>query len=384
VADAVGRVVLGRRALAGLETSLAGPCHFRRYWRDVVDGGPQRLASNLDVAAGLVVTQNGAWPLTVSSRAVGNAYACSLHTHYVEYPRAEARQLRSRLERALATGAFAALDPLLRAAGIDRHVQWSSWLLSTNLHPRGVCEAVGPVTRILAERFPDHAIALRCVDPRTHPHLTDALRDEGYALVAARQIWYFDGAQASFAHRSDVKRDSKLLAAMQEYTCCDVGELSTDDLERMTQLYRSVYLDRHTHFNTAYGEQFLRLGVSAGWLRAKALRHSSGRIDGVFARFDGECSVSVPFIGYDTRLPVDLGLYRALFAALLRDVAAEGALLNYSSGAGDFKRRRGGEMTVEYNAIYARHLSHGRRAALLGLCRVIDSAAGKLFATRVL
>lgn len=376
--------MLGRRASPHARGALAGPAHFRTYWRDVVDGGPQRLASNFDVEAGVALAGSRAWPLTVSNQAIGNAYPCSFHTHYVEYPRAEARQLASRIESALALGAFAALDLLLRAAGIDRHVQWSSWLLSTHLHPTGICEAVAPVTRLLVDRFPDHAIAVRCVDPRTDGRLVEALRDEGYVLVPARQVWYFDGARAEFRERSDVRKDSRLLDGLRDYAYCDLDQLAASDLARATELYRSLYLERHTHFNPAYGEDFLRLGVPGRWLRAKVLRHRSGRIDGVMARFDGDRTASVPFIGYDARLPQELGLYRALFAALLRDVATEGALLNYSSGAGEFKRRRGGEMSVEYNAFYARHLPLVRRETLHGVCRAINAAAMRLFAQRVL
>lgn len=47
----------------------------------------------------------------------------------------------------------------------------------------------------------------------------------------------------------------------------------------------------------------------------------------------------------------------------------EKILLNYSSGAGEFKRRKGGEPCLEWNALYTRHLPAGRRMtySILGL-----------------
>ena len=59
-----------------------------------------------------------------------------------------------------------------------------------------------------------------------------------------------------------------------------------------------------------------------------------------------------------------------LVAMLLKRVAEEGTLLNYSSGAGDFKRRRGGEGCLEFNALYTGHLPFSRRLtfSLLGRC----------------
>jgi hypothetical protein len=85
---------------------------------------------------------------------------------------------------------------------------------------------------------------------------------------------------------------------------------------------------------------------------------------GVFGFFTlGGCVTTVPFIGYDTTLPAETGLYRRLFTGIHREVDHRRQLLNYSSGAGEFKRRRGGMATVEYNAIYDRHLSARRRMA---------------------
>ncbi|MFM8879783.1 MAG: GNAT family N-acetyltransferase, partial [Verrucomicrobiota bacterium] len=50
-------------------------------------------------------------------------------------------------------------------------------------------------------------------------------------------------------------------------------------------------------------------------------------------------------------------------------------LLNYSSGAGDFKRRRGSIPTVEYNAVYDRHLPGNRRMAFRTAAALLNHIA---------
>ena len=94
------------------------------------------------------------------------------------------------------------------------------------------------------------------------------------------------------------------------------------------------------------------------------LRDRSGQLVGIFGFFtlDGRLT-TVPFIGYDTSLPAETGLYRRLFTGIHREVNERRQLLNYSSGAGDFKRRRGGVASVECNAVYDRHLPARRRMA---------------------
>ncbi|HVY71025.1 MAG TPA: GNAT family N-acetyltransferase, partial [Verrucomicrobiae bacterium] len=89
-------------------------------------------------------------------------------------------------------------------------------------------------------------------------------------------------------------------------------------------------------------------------------------------------TTSVPFIGYDTSLPQELGLYRVLVTMLLQRTAEEKLLLNYSSGAGDFKRRRGGEPVIEFNAIYTRHLP-ARRRAMFAALRELSNRVGRRF-----
>jgi hypothetical protein len=50
-------------------------------------------------------------------------------------------------------------------------------------------------------------------------------------------------------------------------------------------------------------------------------------------------------------------------ALLLSQARERGAQLHYSSGAGQFKRMRGGEPALEYTAIYTRHLPASAHAA---------------------
>ena len=57
--------------------------------------------------------------------------------------------------------------------------------------------------------------------------------------------------------------------------------------------------------------------------------------------------LTVPALGYDQSMDLD-GSYRVLFAAIYSHAKNKRALLNYSSGAGDFKRKRGGTAHLEY------------------------------------
>jgi hypothetical protein len=63
-------------------------------------------------------------------------------------------------------------------------------------------------------------------------------------------------------------------------------------------------------------------------------------------------TLTVPALGYATDAEID-SLYRLLFSAIHNYTQTHALLLNYSSGAGDFKRKRGGVPHLEYTMVCA-------------------------------
>jgi hypothetical protein len=77
-------------------------------------------------------------------------------------------------------------------------------------------------------------------------------------------------------------------------------------------------------------------------------------------------------LGYDTALPQEMGLYRLLMALLLKTAKERSLMLHLSSGAGAFKRSRGGKATLEYTAIYSEHLSPSKRMFVKKLSKLLN------------
>jgi len=343
------------------------------YWQGFLEHDSSEWVANIRTTTGLIVHGANAYPITIDWAPEGNAYPSSLLAQYIDYPLTELDLIDSPLRR---LGAWLVLKgfrlPLLLGQ-VERTVQWNSWLLSTNLIPAGLVDSIPAVTEALVSRYPSHAVLLKNVNALEHPHLPDALTEAGYELFASRQVYLFDGRVRSFASRSDVRRDYRLLQQLQDYRQIEHHDFSSMDAERVTSLYQQLYLDKHSRLNPQYTQRFVQGMIQNRTLELRGLRHTSGRIDGVFACFRSGGSSSTPFIGYDTSLPQSLGLYRSLVAMMLERVAEGGLLLNYSSGAGEFKRRRGGVPTIEYNAVYTKHLGVHQKAAF----RLLRNAANR-------
>ena len=353
-------VAFGGEALGWLPQK---PSPELAYWRMFLEETPEALAPNLRAQVGLVRCGERLWPVSVHEVGGDLSYPCSLMTQYVRYPLAELSLLQSSSARLAAWGGLHALGGVLHMGTADRTVQWSSGLLSTNLHGPSILEDAHAVTHSLVRSFPDHAVLIKNIHAFTDSSLATGLEALGYDLITSRQIYFFDGKSSNYLSRSDVKKDIKNLRGLQDYSIVNHQDFRAEDIGRITELYAKLYLNKHSRLNPQYSELFVKRAWQERLLEFKGLRHDSGRIDAVYACYRSGEVTSTPFIGYDTALPDQNGFYRLLVAMLLRDVSEAKILLNYSSGAGEFKRRRGGEPCIEWNAVYTRHLPSPRRMA---------------------
>ena len=359
-ASASPRIQFQEAALAAISSTSGGP---HAYWRAVLQHGSEGFAPNLKSRPGWIRSATGGWPLTVHDGPCGNSFPASLLTQYVDYPRAELDLLGTPSQRLAARLGLLGLAGLLRIARADRVAQWNSWLLSTNLPPAGTTAATQAITLELARQFPDYAILLKTVDPSEDPDWIPTLRQAGYVLMTSRQVYHFDGRTGEFRTRSTVKRDLKEFARDTRYRWVGPTELSAADAPRITELYQRLYLEKHSRLNPQYTESFVRRALREHWLEFHGIRRSDGVLMGAFGFFTLGQTTSVPFIGYDTSLPQEEALYRRLVSGMLQIVADREQHLNYSSGAGDFKLRRGAVPVIEYNAVYCAHLPRPQRQA---------------------
>ena len=236
-ADTAAEIGFGATALEWINASLDPN---RGYWRLVLEEGAEALAPNLQTRAGVVRYRGNIWPITVNEGGQNNSYPCSLYTQYVRYALAELSLVPSRWQRGGAWLGLNALGMALQWAQIDRTVQWSSWLLSTNLHDKALAHDAVAVREALCSQFPDHAILIRNIHGFEDPLLPQKLEQAGYDLITSRQIYFFDGKTADFQARSDVRRDSKALKALSEYSLMEHGDFEATDAPRVADLYRHL------------------------------------------------------------------------------------------------------------------------------------------------
>lgn len=325
----------------------------------------RNLVRNLTVKVEAFEVAGRAFPLTLNDAGeVLNCYICCPSRAYIDYAIDETRNFAfSPWLQGTVRTLIRACAPLVRASGLDHQVQVNNWLFSTNPVPRLERPEIATMSADLTARFPDRAIIIRSLNDIADPSTIAALKAEGFHMLAARQIYIFADRSAAPPMTRDMKRDRARLRTTP-FRLVGNHDFSEADYVRSEELYAMLYLDKYTPLNPHYTARYIGEMHRRGILRLAGLRDSEGKLVAVTGLFENGRTLTQPLVGYDTGLPASDALYRMMMAISQDYATACGLFFNMSAGAADFKRQRGAVPTVEYNAVYVRHLPLGRRVAV--------------------
>jgi len=311
---------------------------------------------------------NSVFPVTVNSSdesagntsEIENSYVVSPYASAARYPFDELKFFESRFRKAGIKTLVHGLSPILRMARIDNVVSVNNWMLSTNLYPVQQIQNLSTLLAKLCCAFPRDAIMFRSLSPTTNKALIQSLASCGFRMIPSRIVYFFDVGN-DWKRKKDSRRDCRLLETQSDFQRVGHDELDAADDAVVKRLYDQLYLDKYSQLNPQFSEAQFRLWRESKTLNFSGFRNHAGELVGIIGQFGVGDTVSAPVVGYDLQLPQNLGIYRMLMATVIAAAQREGKLLNLSSGAGRFKRLRGGRPEIEYTAVYINHLSRIRR-----------------------
>jgi hypothetical protein len=247
---------------------------------------------------------------------------------------------------------------------IDDAIAVNNWLLSTNLYPPSDRGALHGWISEATQRWPAHAIWFRSLNPRYTQDWIRELTDLGCVLIPSRQVYLYDRITLDKRHPQNLWRDLQLLKT-SKMEIAPARFWTNPDFERAAELYRQLYLKKYSGLNPDYSAVFLRIWSEAGLLDLNGFRDCEGILQAVIGTFSSADTITAPIVGYNTAEPQRRGLYRLLMASVFRSAALTHRRINLSAGAAEFKRLRGGVGTIEFSAVYMRHLPKLRQRSVL-------------------
>jgi Acetyltransferase (GNAT) domain len=341
-----------------------------RAYRQI--GGLTDGVSNLATEVDFVGSGADSIPVTVNHAEANNCWVCSPHTAYIRYSREELRRLAHPLIAGPLGAICGALGAYFWKAEIDTAVAINNWVLSTNLYPPLNPQILMGWIQEAQQRWPRHAIWFRSLNGRYTPDWLAQLSNLGFDLIPSRQVYLYDRINLSVRLHANLRRDLKLLRE-RRHDVVAADAWSPADFERAAALYEKLYMHKYSRLNPYYGGSFLRAWHLVGLLKLIGYRGASGELEAVVGVFESGSTLTAPIVGYDTDSPPRRGLYRLLMASVYELAASSGRRINLSAGAADFKRLRGGIATIEYSAVFSKHLPSNRRRAVRVLSRLASS-----------
>ena len=333
--------------------------YARRYLLPMVLNGAEKYIQNVhNTQLMLAKVDDLIIPITTSDFHPDNTYTCSPYSHYVSYGGyEEVKHLNNPPAEALIKLLMGPVAWYFRKAELDKVVYVNNYLLSTNLYPSVNSDQLSELCEALPKWFPDRVIVFRSVDTRKNPQVAGFLKTKEYEMVLSRQVWYMDAEEASRTRQ--YKEDVRVLRK-HGYEIVDGRDLSDDELAHALHLYNMLYLEKYSYYNPQFTFEFMKLARDNKILHLRALRRD-GQINAVMGFFVRNGVMTQPLFGYDTSLPQEEGLYRLLTLITLQEGLQRNLLVHASGGVGKFKKVRGGKPTIEYNAVYHKHLPAWRQ-----------------------
>ena len=195
------------------------------------------------------------------------------------------------------------------------------------------------------------------------------LRNSKFHLIASRQIFLNDTKETTFFESRLFKGDLKLL----EKTDYLLDDLKNDfESTKILGLYNEIYVDKYSKLNPQLNEKFVKLLIQHQIFNFKILQKND-RIDGVIGYYSAHGVMSSPFFGYNTKVPQQANLYRLLSTVLTLEAKNKKHLYNQSSGASFYKSIRKATATIEYSAVYFKHLPFSNRMVWKTLKIVVNT-----------
>jgi hypothetical protein len=336
-----------------------------RYVASLMRHGATFYIENTNVSIQALIIDGKIFPLAINPGTSHTSYVCSPYAHYLSYSSEEFSKRHSLLPVAMFRALALPFGALLRSTSIDRVVFINNWLFSTNPSPELSCEHIRAATHEVLREYPDFAIVFRSVNSLLDQSLSESLLANDYRLVRSRRVYVLDGAKKRHLAHYNCHADLKFLKR-SPYGVVTGHEMLEKNASRMADLYRALYLSKHSRLNPHLNSEFFLLTLKENVFTFMGLE-KDGRIDGFVTYFVQGDRMTGAVLGYELGLPQNVGLYRLLMAMLISEAGQRGLQLNLSAGVGHFKMLRGAVPVEEYDAVYDRHLPAHRRLAWTAL-----------------
>lgn len=329
--------------------------YAKKYLDPLIKKGIKPHIANVDAQMYALKIGSFVFPVIVAEEGSKNSYIFSPYEHYISYGKESIGLIDNRFVASFADSFLNLLGKVVRYGKIDSVIYVNHWLFSTDLYPIGFTdEHIAAIVLLLKEKFPRHAIIFRSTNELTTPDVQKMLRNNGFQLVASRHIHATDAKNEEIFKTRIIKSDLKLWRE-SPFQVLDESQISSNDCLELLKLYNKLYIEQHSTRNPQYTLPFIQHLFDQKLLHFKILKLGDA-YKGVAGYYLCDGIMMCPFFGYDKQDPQQSAIYRMLSTALLLEAKEREAIFHQSAGASFYKSVRRAKGSLEFMAVYNRHL----------------------------
>ncbi|UAM99214.1 hypothetical protein K8354_05165 [Polaribacter litorisediminis] len=300
------------------------------------------------------------FPVTINHTEWENSFVCAPYAAYTAYAKEEIKwNINHKTVRAILILLVNAISGWLKRGMLNKNVHVNNFLMTTNPYPEWNGKEIAEITSFIKTQYPQHAIIFRSLNDYQHRHLLQLFQKNKYENVGSRQVYIFDLTKKAWLKHRNNKHDNKLIEKKGLHFI-NHQEMKAY-LPQALELYRDLYLKKYSVLNPQLTLKYFKEVHQTGIINFHGYIDKNKILKAFSGQFTLDKTITSPIVGYDVSAPQKEGLYIHAAQLALLNKFDQGLLLNLSSGAPSFKRMRGGQASIEYSAIYLKHLPLKRR-----------------------
>lgn len=312
------------------------------------------FVNNIQTEMDFIKLDNFILPFSVNYTEYENAMLCSPFACYVQYPKEISSKFEKLWMKKLIGMYTFAGQYFTKLGRINQVININNNLLSLNRYNEKITEHLNGLTKTLIVKYPRHALMFSRVNERLDETLLEKLNQAGY-IVFFDRFTHILLPENNFIKCRHNKKDYEILGKTS-YIVEEHESIIEQDIPRIWELYNALFIHKHSKFNPDYTVNFFKESIKHHWHSYQVLRNPEGKIDGFLSWQIENNTLLMGPLGYDLSLPQELGLYRMLFSLYVKQAYERQLIFNMGGGNDRFKINRGSTPTLEYTAVYCKHL----------------------------
>lgn len=314
---------------------------------------------NLKSGKVIIASSDHIFLATVNTKTYNNTHIASPYTLYIDCTKLAVNDFPQWWIKKLISIFTFSFGKLFKLLDLDKVIQINNTLNTINIHPEQLGKFILFELDQLTHHHPHHAIIIPRLNFITDKVVVDNLKSKKFSFIITKTTHIYD-PKNNYMQRSHTKRDISFLKK-SKYKIVTHDDLSRVDLQRIHALYQLLFIRKYFSHSPDLTIEYFYDAHQYRWLEFIALRSPEGVIDGFISYTLQAKNMACGPLGYDIEKPRDLGLYRMIISLSLQKAHQLQCVYNLGSKNEAFKLYRGSTRTLEYNAVYYRHLPFYRQ-----------------------